>query len=535
MSSIEQKVEQFAQQIIEHHGFRFNEGFSCLIPDREPFPSNEGLFLWGFSQKRMRFETKVEKFHTSTRMKRMEQMLDLPEKEYKKLFASVETYLKSLKEIGFEEIGKGVNLFGKAKVSNVQADAKLFENNVEALKKFEDITLNNPIVKFAEEHGYFEVKEKNTLVWDSIFGRESASASPAKSSAKTSAKAPAKAAPTKATPAKAAPTKAIPAKAALTKATPTKAIPTKAAPTKAAPTKAAPTKAAPTKVAPTKAAPTKATPAKAAPTKATSTKATPTKATPTKATSTKGTSTKATPTKAKATSTKATPAKTTPAKVAPAKAAPAKTAPAAKNAPMKAAPVKSAPVAKIAPAKAPAKVAPAKAPAKAKASAKTTQQSHLVATIPLKEKFQKLAASQPASSLNWEENKNVWGKQVDALYKKIQNWLSEHHKSGYLKFSTIKVTLSEPGLGDYDINSLELNLVGSHQVIFDPIETNILGAVGRMDLSHRGHSNHKTMLLLFKKGNNNFQWESWKGLNKEEQQPFTKETFEALLNQWIES
>ena len=93
--SIEQNVEQFAQEIIKLHGFRFNEGFSCLLPDREPFPSNEGLFLWGFSQKRMRFETKVEKFHTSTRVKRMEQMLDLPEKEYKKIYSAVEEYLKS--------------------------------------------------------------------------------------------------------------------------------------------------------------------------------------------------------------------------------------------------------------------------------------------------------------------------------------------------------------------------------------------------------------------------------------------------------
>ena len=193
MASNEQKVEQFAQQLIKMHGFRFNEGFSCLIPDKDAYPANEGLFLWGFSQKRMRFETKVEKFHTTTRMKRMDQMLGLSEKEYKKVFAAVDSFLKSLKELGFEEIGKGVTLFGKGKVFNVQADASMFNNKVAVLKKFEELTLNNPIISFAEKQGYFKVQNRDKSAWDAIFGGTStaksskASKSTAKSSTKTTA------------------------------------------------------------------------------------------------------------------------------------------------------------------------------------------------------------------------------------------------------------------------------------------------------------------------------------------------------------
>jgi len=170
-STIKQKVEQFAQELIELHGFRRNNGFSCVVPDTNKFPNNEGMFLWGFSQTRKRFETKIEKFHTSTRIRRMEQMINVPAKEYVKILSAIKNYLESLKALGFEPIGKGVKLFeGEEKVFNVQADASMFENNLENLKKFEELTLNNPIIKFVEKHGYFEVKNKDKLAWDSVFG-----------------------------------------------------------------------------------------------------------------------------------------------------------------------------------------------------------------------------------------------------------------------------------------------------------------------------------------------------------------------------
>ena len=82
--------------------------------------------------------------------------------------------------------------------------------------------------------------------------------------------------------------------------------------------------------------------------------------------------------------------------------------------------------------------------------------------------------------------------------------------------------------------SLELSLVGGHQIIFSPTEMDFLGAVGRIDLYQRGNSTHKTMLLLFDNGKS-YNWELWKGLSKEDQQSFNKETLEGLLNQWIES
>lgn len=162
---MQQQIEQALRKIIDTHNFNNNEGFSCLISDKEPYPSNEGLLLW-FSSK-TRIETKIQLFHSPPRIRRMEEMLNLPEKEYVKLFFGyLEDFLNTLREIGFENIGKGVDLFGKGKLFNVKADFELFENNPAALKEFELATIDNPIVKFAEEQGYFNCANRTHLVWD---------------------------------------------------------------------------------------------------------------------------------------------------------------------------------------------------------------------------------------------------------------------------------------------------------------------------------------------------------------------------------
>lgn len=461
MASNEQKVEQFAQQIIKIHGFRFNDGFSCLIPDTDKYPSNEGLFLWGFSQKRMRFETKVEKFHTTTRMKRMDEMLGLSEKEYKKVFTAVESYLKSLKGLGFEEIGKGVMLFERAKVYNVQADASMFTNNVAALKKFEEITLNNPVITFAEKQGYFKVQNRNKLAWDAVFGGPSATKSSAKSSSKAS-KSAAKSA-TKST-------KATAAKKPVAKVTATKKPATKATAAKPVTTAA---KKPVTKVATAKKSAAKATVAK--------------KPVAKKATVAKKPVAKATAAKKPATNTKATAVK-----------APAAKATAAKK------PITKATVAK-----------------KPTASKKAA---------PFGEKLKKLAGSQPISMID----DKTWNKQVNTLYKDVRSWLSEHQRSGHLAFNSQTIRLSDPSLGEYDIDSLDVHLAGDLQVVFQPIEMNMPGAAGRVDLYNRGSNTRKVMLLLVNTRGNNFQWEIWKGLN-DKGQIFDRNALEALLTDWIES
>ncbi len=379
-----ENIERFARRIIDYHGFRSNESFYCLIPDNESFSQNDGLSLWVYSKNRHRFETRIEKFHNLTRIKRMEKMIGVSEEEFSNISLSIEEYLNSLKEIGFIRIGKGVKLFGQGKMYNVQADVSLFENNLEALKAFEEVTINNPIVDFAEEHGYFEVKNRKTLVLDELIASATKKQTRrAKSESKVKAKPEIK--------------------------------------------------------------------AKAKP-----------------------------ETKAKAK---------------------------------------------------PEIKAKAKPEIKAKVAA--PEASHLVAATPLSNKLKTLATQKPVSMPDWERKRDVWKKQVGNIYRKIETWLSEHVKNGYMSFNEYgKVTLSDPIGGDYEIESLELDIVGGHQVVFQPVEMNILGTVGRVDLQHRGDTSHKVMLLLIDRGKSRFTWELWKGIN-ENRQPFKKETLEAVLNQWI--
>ncbi len=392
--SLEENIERFARRIIDYHGFRSNDGFYCLIPDKESFSQNDGLSLWVYSKKRYRFETRIEKFHNLTRIKRMEKMIGVTEKEFSNLSLSIEEYLNSLKDIGFIRIGKGVKLFGKGKMYNVQADVSVFENNLDALKAFEKVTINNPIVDFAEEHDYFEVKNRKTLVWNELFGSATKKQTRAGARAKSESKVKAK----------------------------------------------------------------------------------------------------------------------------------LESKPKAK--------LESKPKAK--PDSKPKAVPDSKAKAVPEYKSKAKPEAlHLVAATPLSNKLKTLATQRPVSMPDWERKRDVWIKQVGNIYKKIETWLSEHVKNGYMSFNEHgKVTLSDPIGGDYDVETLELDIVGGHQVVFQPVEMNILGTVGRMDLQHRGDTSHKVMLLLIDRGKSRFTWELWKGIN-ENRQPFKKETLEAVLYQWI--
>ncbi|MCK5716440.1 MAG: hypothetical protein KAH77_03045, partial [Thiomargarita sp.] len=158
----------------------------------------------------------------------------------------------------------------------------------------------------------------------------------------------------------------------------------------------------------------------------------------------------------------------------------------------------------------------------AKPKTSAVSQTRNISKITLADKLKKIAEGQPETTPEGEARKKSWDKQINNLYKKVETWLSEYSKGGYISFDTSS-------------DSFELNLVGGHQVIFQPIEMNILGAMGRVDVYHRGYPPHKVMLLLHDKGSSKYHWELWKGLKKDEQVAFNKITLEGLLDQWIDS
>jgi len=149
--------------------------------------------------------------------------------------------------------------------------------------------------------------------------------------------------------------------------------------------------------------------------------------------------------------------------------------------------------------------------------------------MPLADKFKKLADNQPILALDLK----AWVKHVNGLYKDVQKWLSEHSKNNYVTFNSRKVGLSEDNVGDYEIDSLELILVGGQQVVFKPVEMNMLGAIGRVDLYLPGNNFHKAMLLLKGTGDKKPQWELLKSLD-DKPQSFDKQALEALFVEWID-
>ncbi len=131
-------IELFAKAIINHHGFGSNEqvGFSCFIPDKPPFPPNEGLFLWNFSRSFRRFETQIQKYHTDPRIHRMQKMLDISESDYKWIMIElVDHYLQQLQSTGiFGTIGKSIYLFNLQPMNNLGANFELVIKKPQYLK-----------------------------------------------------------------------------------------------------------------------------------------------------------------------------------------------------------------------------------------------------------------------------------------------------------------------------------------------------------------------------------------------------------------
>ncbi len=79
----------------------------------------------------------------------------------------------------------------------------------------------------------------------------------------------------------------------------------------------------------------------------------------------------------------------------------------------------------------------------------------------------------------WEAKQRQWLSAVQELYDDIQKWLQSSIKQGVVTVKTTPITITEPYLGSYDVEKLEIQ-VGEETVSIDPqgVElANILGEV----------------------------------------------------------
>jgi len=110
----------------------------------------------------------------------------------------------------------------------------------------------------------------------------------------------------------------------------------------------------------------------------------------------------------------------------------------------------------------------------------------------LEEKLKRISLKKKRkdAEIDWDEQRDVWIKQVDKLYSDIEEWLKVYIDKEYISLSLYEKSLFEEHIGKYSINVLEIDL-GEPLVVFRPIGKNVIGADGRVDAYLSGHLNDK--------------------------------------------
>ncbi len=149
------------------------------------------------------------------------------------------------------------------------------------------------------------------------------------------------------------------------------------------------------------------------------------------------------------------------------------------------------------------------------------------------EKLAKLTELNTMTEL--ERREKIWSRELDELYDRItENWLKEYVEAGYVNPHFYRVESDEYEY--YDIMAVEVFLACKFRVVLEPVGINVTGAFGVTDLYWEGHKDEKVSLLLIQDEDDSekLYWEIWKGRKQEDRIPLNKETFESLLNEWLE-
>lgn len=102
----------------------------------------------------------------------------------------------------------------------------------------------------------------------------------------------------------------------------------------------------------------------------------------------------------------------------------------------------------------------------------------------IKEKKEK-AATTPAHLFNPQERIDRYRQRVEELYNLItDNWLRENVNAGLITINRQPVTIREERLGEYNIDSLIIN-IDRNKILLKPYGTILIGTRGRIDISCR--------------------------------------------------
>jgi hypothetical protein len=132
-----------------------------------------------------------------------------------------------------------------------------------------------------------------------------------------------------------------------------------------------------------------------------------------------------------------------------------------------------------------------------------------------------------------KKEKMTWISEVRKLYETVEKWFEELTGAGYMTVEYAPLQHIEHEEFFENLSIMELNIGGGIRIVIEPTGTNIIGAFGKADLYFRGHREEKVLLLLIQNGDQ-LHWELWKSSNDRDKFPFAKETFEKLLNEWLD-
>ncbi len=83
-----------------------------------------------------------------------------------------------------------------------------------------------------------------------------------------------------------------------------------------------------------------------------------------------------------------------------------------------------------------------------------------------------------------EVSRAEWLNALEALMKQFRNWLSDAEGEGLFVLQERAASLTEPGMGTYEVNDLVLTTPKGESISIQPRARHSIGSYGRVDLSN---------------------------------------------------
>ena len=128
-------------------------------------------------------------------------------------------------------------------------------------------------------------------------------------------------------------------------------------------------------------------------------------------------------------------------------------------------------------------------------------------------------------------NADRWRDDVTQLYRNISEWLAPFIEDGGIVLKQHSKTVFEESIGSYEIDQLDIE-VGDETVRLDPRGAIVIGARGRIDMSHLGTGD--PLLLVLTGTADQSHWAIVNRSVRTKLTALTKDSFESALESLVE-